>query len=204
VSGLQFIVATLNAVAWPAVVVIAVILLRPELRRELPWMFRRVKSVEVAGAKMTFDSLADFQRIEEISEAAVKNVAPEDERAIARSEETEFGLLENMAVSAPRDAILRAWNLLEYQLDTASDRIAPDQPHGWPGVARTLEAWDEWAVLNPVVRELFRLRDYTARTPEPPLASDATRYVAVVQDLVTTVRAASFKPTSDDPSGGGG
>ena len=71
-SGLQFIVATLNAVAWPAVVVIAVILLRPELRRELPWMFRRVKSVEVAGAKMTFDSLADFQRIEEISEAAVK------------------------------------------------------------------------------------------------------------------------------------
>ena len=196
-SRLQFIAAILNAVAWPAVVVILVILLRRELRRELPGVFRRVTSLEVPGAKMTFDSLADFRNIEKISEAAMKNVAPEDERAIARSEETEFGMLDKMAAAAPRDAILEAWNLLEYQLDVASDRVAPERTHGWPQVARTLEAWGDWAVLSPVVAELFRLRDYTARSPQPPLASDATRYVAVVQDLVTTLRAA-FKPPSDE------
>jgi hypothetical protein len=169
----------------------------------LPGVFRRVKTVEVASAKMTFEGLADFRKIEEISEAAVNNVAPEDGRAIARSEEAAFGMLEKIAVSAPREAILGAWNLLEYQLDTAADRIAPEQPRGWPRVARSLEAWDEWAVLNPVVTELFRLRDYTVRTPEPPLASDAARYLALVQDLVTTVRAASLKSMSDDPSGNG-
>ncbi len=77
--------------------------------------------------------------MEKISEAAVKNVRPEDERAIARSEETDFSPLKTMAASAPRDAILEAWNRLEYQLDVAADRIAPAQSHGWPQVAQTLE-----------------------------------------------------------------
>src|SRR5579871_5136555 len=119
-----------NALAWPLVVVIVALLLRPELSG----LLRRLASVEVPGAKMTFDGLADFRNIEKISEAAVKSVRPEDERAIARSEETEFSPLKKMAASDPRDAIIDAFNLLEYQLDVAADRIKPGQPHGWPQV----------------------------------------------------------------------
>jgi hypothetical protein len=197
VGVLQFTAALFNSLAWPAVVAIVAVLLRPELAR----LLGRVASVEVPGAKMTFDSLADFRKMEKISEAAVKNVRPEDERAIARSEETDFSPLKKMAASAPRDAILEAWNRLEYQLDVAADRLAPAQPHGWPQVAQTLQDWGEWATLRPVVEELSRLRDYTARTAAPPLNSDAARYVAVVEDLVTTLRA-SFKPSFDGFSGG--
>jgi hypothetical protein len=193
---LQFTAAMFSSLAWPVVVVIVAVLVRPELSG----LLRRVASVEVPGAKMTFDGLADFRKMEKISEAAVKNVRPEDERAIVRSEETEFSPLKKMATTAPRDAIIDAWNLLEYQLDVAADRIAPGQPHGWPQVAPTLQAWGEWASLSPVVAELSRLRDFTARTAQPPLSSDAVRYVAVVEDLVTTLRA-SFKRGFDTGSG---
>jgi hypothetical protein len=196
---LQFTSAMFGSLAWPVVVVIVAVLMRPELSG----LLRRVASVEIPGAKMTFDGLADFRNIEKISEAAVKNVRPEDERAIVRLEETEFSPLKKMASSAPRDAIIDAWNLLEYQLDVAADRIAPGKPHGWPQVAPTLQAWDQWAELSPVVAELSRLRDYTARSAQPPLSSDAARYVAVVEDLVTTLRA-SVKRGFGNRSGGGG
>jgi len=198
VGVLQFTAAVLSSLAWPVVVAIVAVL----LRRELAGVIGRVTSLKVGNAEMTFDSLANFRKIEKISEDAVKNVRPEDERAIAKDEETDFAPLEKMASSDPRKAILTAWRLLEYQLDVASDRIAPEHPHGWPQVRHTLEVWDQWEVLYPVIIELHRLRDYTARTAEPPLADDAARYVAVVQDLVITLRAASFESSPDERAAG--
>jgi hypothetical protein len=193
VSALQFIAAILNSLAWPAAVVAAAVL----LRRQLASAFQRMQALEFPGGKATFAVLSDFERI---SEAAARDSGSSDAGAITRSEETEFSVLEALAAAAPQQAVIDGWGLLEYQLNLASDRVAPDQPHGWPQVARNLEAWDKWPVLYPVVAELRRLRDYTVRSRHAPLSSDATRYVSVVQDLVTTLRA-SFG-IGDDIGGG--
>ena len=93
--------------------------------------------------------------------AVAKDTEAPDDEAIVRREVTEFSVLEALALAAPGQAIIDAWGLLEYQLNVASDRIAPDQPHGWPQVARNLETWDKWPMLSPAVLELRRLRDYT-------------------------------------------
>ena len=214
-SGLQFVAAILNSLAWPVAAVAAVALLRKHLSGAL----YRMRSVEFGSAKATFDSLAG---IEKISEAAARTALSDYEKAadglsdhgrisgppgseaiaadrvIARSEEVEFSVLNALAQAAPQQAIIDAWGLLEYQLNVASDRIAPNSSHTWPQVTRNLEAWDKWPGLYPVVAELRRLRDETAGSGHPVQSSDAARYVSVVQDLVTTLRASFAIPSKPD------
>ena len=98
-----------------------------------------------------------------------------------------------------RQAVIGAWGLLEYLLNVVADRFAPDQPHGWPQVATTLQAaWDKWPLLYPVVQELRRLRDYTVQSSRPPTSADAARYVAVAQDVAATLRTATSLPDEID------
>jgi hypothetical protein len=195
VTGLGFVAAIVNSLAWPAAVVVAVTL----LRRELAGTFHRIQSLEFPGGKATFAALVDYEKV--IAAAAKDEASPQDE-AIARQGETEFSVVEALAGVVPRQAIIDAWGLLENQLNLASDRIAPDQPHGWPQVARNLEAWDGWPRLYPVVLELRRLRDITVRSNRSPASSDAARYVSVAQDLVTTIRT-SLTSLADSVPGGG-
>jgi hypothetical protein len=195
VTGLEFAAAIVNSLAWPAAVVVAVAL----LRRELAGTFHRIQSLEFPGGKATFAALVDYEKV---ITAASKGDGSRDDEAIVRQGETEFSVLEALAEVAPSQAIIDAWGLLEYQLNVASDRVAPDQPHGWPQVAHNLETWDKWPILYPAVLELRRLRDYTVRSSRPPSSSDAARYVSVAQELVTTLRA-SLTPQSDSvPSRG--
>jgi hypothetical protein len=117
---------------------------------------------------------------------------------------TDFGVLEELAATAPGQAIIYAWGLLEYQLNMASDRIIPNQPHGWPQVALNLERLDKWPLLSPAIGELRRLRDYTVESNWPPSTADAVRYVSLAQDLVTTLRAAVSSNYGDGVGAGGG
>jgi hypothetical protein len=197
VSGLQFAAAIVNSLAWPAVAVVAVVL----LRRELADAFHRMQSFEFAGvkAKLTFAPLAGYEKM---VEAAVKGTGTAPDAVIARSEETEFSVLQALAAAAPKQAVIDAWTLLEYQLNAASDRLAPGGPHGWPQVARNLERWPVWSRVEPAVEELRRLRDYTVRSGRQPSSADAARYVAVVQDLVTTVRNSDLTEPGDSSGGG--
>jgi hypothetical protein len=200
VPGLEFAAETIKAVAWPVAVVLAVAL----LRRELAGAFRRIQSVEFPGGKATFSALGDYEKV--IAAAVKGDGSPGDgedvRQEVVRQEESQFSVLETLAEVAPGQAIVDAWGLLEYHLNAASDRVAPDQPHGWPQVARNLEVWDKWPILYPAVLELRRLRDYTVRSNQPPSASDAARYVSVVQDLVTTVRVAFMAPPNGSAGGG--
>jgi hypothetical protein len=194
-TGLQFTAAILNALAWPAAVVVAVWLLRPELAGA----FHRMQSLEFPGGKATFGTLLQY---EDRIAAAAKDAGSPDDGAIVRREETEFSVLEALAEAAPRQAIIDAWGLLEYQLNMASDRVAPDQPHGWPQVAHNLEALEKWPILYPAVLELRRLRDYTVRSNQPPSSADAARYVSVAQDLVTALRTSVISQPRDGSGGG--
>ena len=143
-----------------------------------------MQSLEFPGGKATFATLLDYEKM--IAAAArMRGLRMTGNRP---SEETEFSVVEALATAAPGQAIIDAWGLLEYQLNVASDRLAPDQPHGWPQVAHNLETLDKWPILYPAVLELRRLRDYTVRSSEPPSSADAARYVSVAQDLVTALR----------------
>ncbi len=56
-----------------------------------------------------------------------------------------------------------------------------------------------WERLRPAVEELRRLRDYTVQSSGQPSTEDAARYVAVVQDVVTTIRTSDLSESGDDP-----
>lgn len=121
-------------------------------------------------------------------------------------EVTEFSVPAALASAALRQAVIDAWGLLEYQLNVASDQVAPDQSHGWPQVARNQETWDKWPMLYPAVVEPKRLRDYAVRSNPPPASADAGRYVSVAQDLMTTLPISFMSPLDEDSrkdSGGG-
>jgi hypothetical protein len=197
VGVLQFTAAVVNSSAWPAVVLVAVVLLRGELADA----FHRVRTFELSRtkAKLTFASLAGYEKM---VEAAAKDAGTGADAPIAKSEEAEFSVLKALAAAAPKQAVIDAWGLLEYQLNVASDRLAPDGQHGWPQVARNLESWPMWERLSPAVEELRRLRDYTVRSGRQPSPADAARYVAVVQDLVTTIRNSDLPESGDGPGGG--
>jgi hypothetical protein len=183
-NGLAFAAVTERSLAWPTAVVLGVVL----MRRELAGAFTRIQSVEFPGGKATFAALGDYEKM---IAAATKDEKSAELRTSVRDAEAEFTVLEAMASAAPKQAVIDAWGLLEYQLNAASDRIAPGSPHGWPQVSRNLAAWEKWPVLNPAVQELRRLRDYTVRSNRSPSSSDAARYVSVVEEIVATLRTLS-------------
>jgi hypothetical protein len=183
VTDLQFIAAIVNSLAWPAAVVVAAVL----LRGWLAGAFGRARSLEFPGRKATFATLLDYENM--IALPAASQAGSRNDAGL-RGEATEFSAVEALASAAPGQAIIDAWGLLEYQLNITSDRLAPDQPHGWPQVSRTLETWDRWPLIYPAVVELRRLRDYAVASNTSPSSTDAARYVSVAQDLVTTLRTA--------------
>jgi hypothetical protein len=187
---LQFIAAIVNSLAWPTAVVVVVRL----LRRELADAFHRMQTFEFAGTKATFATLAGYEKI---IEAVAKDAGAAPDVITARTGVAEFSVLQTLASAAPKQAVIDAWGLLEYQLNVASDRLAPDGQHGWPQVARNLELWPMWERLLPAVQELRRLRDYTVRSKRQPSSADAARYVGVVQDLVTTIRTSNLHESGD-------
>jgi hypothetical protein len=197
VTGLQFTAAIVSSLAWPAAVVVAAIVLREQLRD----VFARMESLKFPGGEARFATLAPY---ENVLATTAKDASSAGYAAVARRDETEFGVLEERATTAPGQAIIDAWGLLEYQLNKASDQVAPDQPHGWPQVARNLEHLDNWPVLFPAIVELRRLRDYTVESTWPPSSADAARYVSLAQDLVTTLRASVMSRYGNGVDAGGG
>lgn len=164
--------------------------------------FQRIQSLEFPGGKATFATLLDYEKVVAV---AAKDAEASDDGAVVRHEVTEFSVPAALASTAPRQAVVDAWGLLEYQLNVASDWVAPDQSHGWPQVARNLEVWDKWTMLYPAVVELKRLRDYAVQSNRPPSSADAARYVSVAQDLATTLRISfTSQPEEDSREGSGG
>ncbi|HTW18922.1 MAG TPA: hypothetical protein VME70_01775 [Mycobacteriales bacterium] len=193
-SALQFIASLANSLAWPIAVVVAAIVLREQLRDA----FGRIQSLKLPWGEATFATLAPY---EQALAVAAKNADSPEDAAVVRREATAFGVLEELAATAPAQAVIDAWGLLEYQLNMASDRIAPNQPHGWPQVALNLERLDNWPLLSPAIGELRRLRDYTVESSWPPSTADAVRYVSLAQDLATTLRTSVISECGDEVSG---
>ena len=99
---------------------------------------------------------------------------PPDNEQIAQSEETEFSVLKALAQSAPEQAIIDAWGLLEYQLNGFGP-VAPDQPHGWPQVADNLRLWPKMGAHLPGGRGKFDGCGTTRSVSRQPLVKRGCR-----------------------------
>lgn len=191
----QFVAAIVSSVAWPA----AAVVIAGLLRTEVLGVIRRMQTFEFRGARLTFATLPGYKQM---IAAATPDAESPDAREIAQLEVTKFSEPKARAADDPRQAVIQAWGLLEYELNVAADQLAPDQPHGWPLVASTLQAaWDVWPLLYPAVLELRRLRDYTVHSSRPPSSADAARYVSVAQDVVTAMRTSLTSQSSERPGG---
>lgn len=186
----------MNSLAWPAAVLLDVAL----VGRELIGVFSVWTVSSSPAAKVTFATLAELEKVVAV---AAEDAGAADDGEVVRYEMTEFSIVEALASVAPRQAVIDACGLLEYQLNVASDRFAPDQSRGWPQVARNLEAWDKWPLLYPAAMELRRLRDYTVVASRPPSSADATRYVSVAQDLATAIRTSLISDATKSSGVGG-
>ena len=190
--------AIVNSLAWP----VAAIVLVGLLRQELLGIFRRIQTLELSSGRATvrFATLPGYEMMIAAAAKATTSNLPDGETAF-RQEAAEFRVVKAQVAETPREAVINAWGLLEYQLNVASDRLAPGQPHGWPQVAHSLEAMDNWPLLYPAVQELRRLRDYTVGSSRPPSSADAARYVSVAQDVAAAVRTASISQSIESPGG---
>lgn len=123
-SGLQFVASIVSALAWP----IAAVAMAALLREALVNAIERMRRLEFPGGRVSFDRLPVYEKM---AEAASKEAEPptSDDAAIIRHEAAEFSVVEALASVAPGQAVIDAWGLLEYHLNIASGRLAPDRPH---------------------------------------------------------------------------
>lgn len=146
---LQFIASIIDSLAWPGVVLAAVILLRRPLAALLPLLHRlKYKDFEVE-----FDR--EMRKLRE--EAAA--VLPPLPRAVPSKLPEETTLIE-LASVAPRVAVVEAWLLVESAarraIETRGIRTEPKQPLTGPQLTWTLM---DTGVLDNAARAVFdRLR----------------------------------------------
>ncbi len=182
-DGLQFVAALAASLAWPLAIVACVVTLRRQIAAVLP----RLESVEFPGGSARFAKLPEIA--DSVADAASQAGPAAMETPDSRSADAGWSRIVDTVDGSPREAILAAWNQLEYQLNVVSDRIDPAAQHGWPQVSRTLRVLSGWAGLSPAVAELWSLKNSTARAGRAPLAEDALRYVSVAREVAVTLNA---------------
>ena len=130
-SWLDFTASVINSVAWPTVMITAVILLRRPLATLLPLLRRlKYKDLEVEFAR-------EVQELREEAEAALP---PLPTGAPPRIPEEE-ALLKLVSVS-PRAAVVEAWRVVEgaarRALEARGEPIEPGKPLSGPQLTKTL------------------------------------------------------------------
>ena len=153
---LTFILNIIEALAWPAVVMLVVwkVRLKPS---DIP---RFIKSLKVGGAEIEFR-----EHLEEVRESAeeltIPAASPEAEKVIPVEAEYELAQL------SPAGAILRAWQGVEAELHALARRKGiEDQPRK---IFRLIDALGQRQILAPEILELLhgmrRLRNDAVHIP---------------------------------------
>lgn len=165
---LEFVASLVSSLAWPSVVVIAIVLLRGPITILLPLLRRlKYKEIEVEFAETIRDLREDVDALPQVPGGAPLRV-PEEEKLL------------KMAAVSPRAAVLEAWRLLESEAKrTLADRGEPipaDRPLTGPALSRKLQARE---VLDDASREtldrLRHLRNQAAHADEFALDENLAR-----------------------------
>ncbi|MFC7736520.1 hypothetical protein ACFQX4_11840 [Roseomonas sp. GCM10028921] len=185
---LTFVTSQTKALAWPLVALLALLLLRNELRKLLVELGRRLEKAKAGGFEATFRE--GVSEIEEKLPPTPKVERPGDRAALA-----------HLAALPPRYIVTEAW----LKLENALREVLPPDPDTPP--AHSVSAFwllkeavktgrispDEYDTLS----ELRLLRNRVAHAEDVTVSpSDALRYASIVERVIVQLK--------DDTKRGGG
>lgn len=168
-DGPTFLVEVLKAVAWPGVVLTAVLLLRKQLRALVPLLTKlKYKDLELVFGREAAEARA---------EAA--NLPPPPGRAVAPLPQISPEVQRLLSVS-PRAAIMEAWREVEQAARESAIRRQVSQPGlGTIAPGKLANLLAVHGILEPPQLGLFHdlraLRNQAAHAPEFVLSEDAAR-----------------------------
>jgi hypothetical protein len=192
---LTFFSTDIKSLAWPTAAIVALFLLRAELRGLVRTLGNRLRSFKGFGLETTFAEAVD--QVEELLPAP-------EVREITRLEGDSAQRIDNISALAqlpPAYIVSQAWLRLEQAI-----REAVNIPPPRPGNRRRLAvdylnlASVQGILTNdetPAVRRLRELRNLAAHSIDPAISmTDALRYQDMAEALITTIkeRSAGKKP----------
>lgn len=149
---LSFLVGVIDALAWPAVVVSGILLLRREIRELLPGLSKlRVRDVEFEFGQRVEELKREFDEVEPAVLAPPAPAAVEGQgegtlpalrgsgegRVIARDE---GDLVYRLAPISPRAAVTESWRTVEHALMELAQRVRLDERQSLGGVIKELSS----------------------------------------------------------------
>lgn len=148
-TRLEFIAAVIDSLAWPAVVIMTVVLLRRPLAGLLP-LLRRVKYKE-----LEVEFAQEVKELRQEAEAALPPLPAGPPPQIPEEQ-----ALINLASVSPRSAVVEAWRLVESAarrgLEARGEGMESGRPVSGPRLTRTLLQRE---MLDNATRSVFdRLR----------------------------------------------
>lgn len=180
---LQFISSVVGSLAWPGVVLAAVLVLRKPLIDLLPLLQRlKYKDLELDFGK----------RVGELQAEVAEELPPQAEPAPLPT--TARSALHTLAEVSPRSAVMEAWRAVEAAGLAAARRLQSDLPTPALRSGRPLDSYEalrllehsgklDRAVVGPL-RELRMLRNQAAHAPEFALTRDsALEYASVAERI---------------------
>lgn len=205
-NRLEFVAHVLSTLAWPSVVVTAVLIFKSEVRS----LLRRLKSAELPGGAFVFgDELEAVERqleaVERSSESALivggelshGDQAPEEEAGAKAVEPSDILLyttvneLTGLAMVADRNpsyAVLTAWERGDNALRQFEREI--DVLMGVEGPPSTVLHMRHFSMdIAASVRQLRNLRNAAAHGQADPTAGEAVAFVESVERAVTAAYA---------------
>jgi hypothetical protein len=182
---LTFIAEILKAAAWPAVVLVAVIILRRELRSLVPL----ITSFKYKDLEVTFGREAAAVREEaaqlQTPSGALLPAGPAISETVRR-----------LLPASPRAAIIEAWREVEEEARNAAERRNVALPQlRTVSQSRLLHALSSHAAVTSeqlaLLHDLRSLRNQAAHAPEFALSEDSARdYAVAAAQLAQHLRAA--------------
>lgn len=183
-----FIVELLKALAWPAVVLTVVLLIRKPLLDLIPYL----QSAKLPGVELAFGE--QLRQLEEKAEGSkVLEASAEVGQTIQSPQETLRGHLERLAEVSPRAAISEAWRAIEAALiDVAGSEAASNVSLPYQ-LTQTLHK--EGRLGDETLRftkELRQLRNEAVHSHEANLSvNDALKYIQLAEGLIALIKRTS-------------
>ena len=174
-TGFEFTSNVINSLAWPAIFVILIIVLRKPIRELLPFLERlKYKDLEVNFRKQAEQTLESIEEKQDESE-----------------EREQIDLKES-----PRAAVIHAWSEIVETAEGKYEQLEPNQKIKKLGPDRALGYFLYMGLLVPetkkVIQELRSLRNQAAHYSDAAISEDGARaYVRAAEKVKKQIKAIS-------------
>ena len=183
---LEFIAALVGALAWPAVVVLCLFL----IRKEFPAVVASLRKLKYKELELEFAASAKAVEIQ------VEHILPEPPIAIGQdqtAQNEQLSRLETIAQIAPRSAILEAWLFVESAAVDLITRLNISQPKSLPGPMRLRDLLIRNELLSSdqveIFEELRRLRNEAVHVAEAEFTPEAvSNYLSASLKMASYLR----------------